>query len=162
MEEEWRDFPNLQYHLTNPPISLDHRRRPTTAPLQGINLHDFLAGSPRDDDAPPLTTLSLHSGHLAFEPATQLPRKRPSDLSVVSEAPDGGRVRLKQRMIKNRESAARSRARKQAYINELEMEVAHLAEENADLRRQHHELKAAMAEQAPAKGKLQRTSSAPL
>ncbi|KAF5747192.1 putative Basic-leucine zipper transcription factor family protein [Tripterygium wilfordii] len=48
------------------------------------------------------------------------------------------------RMIKNRESAARSRARKQeslslslsAYTNELELEVAHLVEENARIRKE--------------------------
>ncbi|XP_020085258.1 bZIP transcription factor 27-like isoform X2 [Ananas comosus] len=43
------------------------------------------------------------------------------------------------RMIKNRESAARSRARKQAYTNELEIEVAHLLEENAKLKKQYEE-----------------------
>ncbi|CAA6666707.1 unnamed protein product [Spirodela intermedia] len=43
------------------------------------------------------------------------------------------------RMIKNRESAARSRARKQAYTNELELEVNHLTKENEMLRRQHEE-----------------------
>nr|XP_028949121.1 protein FD-like [Malus domestica] len=40
------------------------------------------------------------------------------------------------RMMKNRESAARSRARKQAYTNELEIEIAQLREENARLKRQ--------------------------
>ncbi|KAH1081980.1 hypothetical protein J1N35_021741 [Gossypium stocksii] len=45
------------------------------------------------------------------------------------------------RMIKNWESAARSRARKQAYINELELEVAHLMEENARLNRQQERVR---------------------
>ncbi|KAJ9544383.1 hypothetical protein OSB04_024090 [Centaurea solstitialis] len=39
-------------------------------------------------------------------------------------------------MIKNRESAARSRARKQAYTHELENKVSRLEEENERLRRQ--------------------------
>jgi len=39
-------------------------------------------------------------------------------------------------MIKNRESAARSRARKQAYTNELENKVSHLEEENERLKKQ--------------------------
>ncbi|KAL2498258.1 ABSCISIC ACID-INSENSITIVE 5-like protein 5 [Abeliophyllum distichum] len=43
--------------------------------------------------------------------------------------------RRQKRMIKNRESAARSRARKQAYNMELEAEVAQLKEENQELRR---------------------------
>ncbi|XAR61894.1 hypothetical protein NMG60_11016440 [Bertholletia excelsa] len=41
--------------------------------------------------------------------------------------------RRQRRMIKNRESAARSRARKQAYTMELEAEVAKLKEENEEL-----------------------------
>ncbi|PAN15538.1 hypothetical protein PAHAL_2G495700 [Panicum hallii] len=42
--------------------------------------------------------------------------------------------RRQKRMIKNRESAARSRARRQAYTNELENKVARLEEENKRLR----------------------------
>ncbi|KAG6540989.1 hypothetical protein Mapa_017659 [Marchantia paleacea] len=44
--------------------------------------------------------------------------------------------RRQRRMIKNRESAARSRARKQAYTVELEAEVTQLKEENSKLKRQ--------------------------
>ncbi|CAN6481229.1 unnamed protein product [Victoria cruziana] len=47
--------------------------------------------------------------------------------------------RRQKRMIKNRESAARSRARKQAYTNELEIEIAHLVEENIRLREQQQQ-----------------------
>lgn len=43
--------------------------------------------------------------------------------------------RRHRRMIKNRESAARSRARKQAYTTELEAEVAKLKEENQELQK---------------------------
>ncbi|OMO49451.1 hypothetical protein CCACVL1_30994 [Corchorus capsularis] len=43
--------------------------------------------------------------------------------------------RRQKRMIKNRESAARSRARKQAYTNELEHKVSRLEEENERLRK---------------------------
>ncbi|WVZ67140.1 hypothetical protein U9M48_016263 [Paspalum notatum var. saurae] len=43
--------------------------------------------------------------------------------------------RRQKRMIKNRESAARSRARKQAYTNELEKKVAQLEEENKRLKK---------------------------
>ncbi|CAK7329106.1 unnamed protein product [Dovyalis caffra] len=42
--------------------------------------------------------------------------------------------RRQRRMIKNRESAARSRARKQAYTVELELELNQLKEENAKLK----------------------------
>ncbi|XVF36284.1 hypothetical protein REPUB_Repub19eG0044900 [Reevesia pubescens] len=48
--------------------------------------------------------------------------------------------RRQRRMIKNRESAARSRARKQAYTMELEAEVAKLKEENQELRKKHAEI----------------------
>lgn len=48
--------------------------------------------------------------------------------------------RRQRRMIKNRESAARSRARKQAYTMELEAEVAKLKEENEELRKKQDEM----------------------
>ncbi|XP_026657213.1 protein ABSCISIC ACID-INSENSITIVE 5-like [Phoenix dactylifera] len=53
-----------------------------------------------------------------------------------------GRVmeRRKRRMIKNRESAARSRARKRAYTLELETEVNQLKEENALLQEDKQKL----------------------
>uniref|UniRef100_A0A251T8U6 Putative ABRE binding factor 4 n=1 Tax=Helianthus annuus TaxID=4232 RepID=A0A251T8U6_HELAN len=48
--------------------------------------------------------------------------------------------RRRRRMIKNRESAARSRARKQAYTLELEAEVAKLKEINHELRKKQEEI----------------------
>ncbi|KAM1013193.1 hypothetical protein ACFX2C_043348 [Malus domestica] len=48
--------------------------------------------------------------------------------------------RRQRRMIKNRESAARSRARKQAYTTELEAEVAELKEENQELLKKQAEM----------------------
>nr|UYI34519.1 basic leucine-zipper transcription factor [Diospyros kaki] len=48
--------------------------------------------------------------------------------------------RRQRRMIKNRESAARSRARKQAYTMELEAEVAKLKEENQELQKRQEEI----------------------
>ncbi|OIV93304.1 hypothetical protein TanjilG_13131 [Lupinus angustifolius] len=48
--------------------------------------------------------------------------------------------RRQRRMIKNRESAARSRARKQAYTFELEAEVAKLKELNQELQRKQAEI----------------------
>ncbi|XP_035833450.1 bZIP transcription factor 27 isoform X1 [Helianthus annuus] len=70
-----------------------------------------------------------------------------------------GGDRRHKRMIKNRESAARSRARKQAYTNELENEVERLKEENAMLKRQQQQV--ATASQMTKKRGLQRTSTAP-
>ncbi|XP_050230536.1 protein FD [Mercurialis annua] len=87
----------------------------------------------------------------------------------VQESDGSSCDRRHKRMIKNRESAARSRARKQelnclsfyAYTNELELEVAHLLEENARLKRQQEELYLAAAAQLPKKHTLHRTSTAP-
>ncbi|KZV54578.1 Abscisic acid responsive elements-binding factor 2 isoform 1 [Dorcoceras hygrometricum] len=50
--------------------------------------------------------------------------------------------RRQRRMIKNRESAARSRARKQAYTRELEEEVAKLKAENQELQKKQAGMKA--------------------
>ncbi|KAF5750344.1 bZIP transcription factor bZIP7 [Tripterygium wilfordii] len=71
--------------------------------------------------------------------------------------------RRHKRMIKNRESAARSRARKQAYTHELEIKVSCLEEENEILRRQS-ELDKVLPSAPPIEPKhqLRRTSSAPL
>ncbi|GMI90641.1 ABSCISIC ACID RESPONSIVE ELEMENTS-BINDING PROTEIN 2 [Hibiscus trionum] len=48
--------------------------------------------------------------------------------------------RRQRRMIKNRESAARSRARKQAYTTELEAAIAKLKEENEELQKKHAQM----------------------
>ncbi|KAL5974670.1 hypothetical protein ACLOJK_031340 [Asimina triloba] len=90
------------------------------------------------------------------------------------ESVEKGVERRQRRMIKNRESAARSRARKQAYTVELEAELEMLKEENARLRREHEEeeakrkkkmLEAVMANSASAKGMkpkpLRRTFTGP-
>ncbi|KAJ4898874.1 Protein FD [Raphanus sativus] len=99
---------------------------------------------------------------------------------------EGSGNRRNKRMIKNRESAARSRARKQecvslsspnlylkkkcgfvnkmllAYTNELELKVAQLQAENARLMRQQDQLRiAAENQQQPKKNTLQRASTAP-
>ncbi|KAL2346410.1 hypothetical protein Fmac_000410 [Flemingia macrophylla] len=82
--------------------------------------------------------------------------KSNGDTSSVSPVPyvfngslrgrkNGGAVekvieRRQRRMIKNRESAARSRARKQAYTMELEAEVAKLKEENQELQKKQAEI----------------------
>ncbi|KAM0839378.1 hypothetical protein ACQ4PT_060354 [Festuca glaucescens] len=52
---------------------------------------------------------------------------------------DRAAMQRQKRMIKNRESAARSRERKQAYIAELESLVTQLEEENANLSKEQEE-----------------------
>ncbi|KAF7836290.1 ABSCISIC ACID-INSENSITIVE 5-like protein 2 [Senna tora] len=64
---------------------------------------------------------------------TQTPgRKRGTPEGMIGKTVE----RKQKRMIKNRESAARSRARKQAYTHELENKVANLEEENERLRKE--------------------------
>ncbi|CAA0809780.1 ABSCISIC ACID-INSENSITIVE 5-like protein 2 [Striga hermonthica] len=60
---------------------------------------------------------------------TQSPVRKQDDIAEKSVE------RRQKRMIKNRESAARSRARKQAYTHELENKVTRLEEENERLKR---------------------------
>nr|ABK93455.1 unknown [Populus trichocarpa] len=70
--------------------------------------------------------------------------------------------RRQKRMIKNRESAARSRARKQAYTNELENKVSRLEEENERLRKRRELENMLPCVPLPEpKYQLRRTASAP-
>ncbi|TKW36626.1 hypothetical protein SEVIR_2G452300v4 [Setaria viridis] len=63
-------------------------------------------------------------------------RKRGAAAAVTGDGVVERTVERRQkRMIKNRESAARSRARKQAYTNELENKIALLEQENERLRK---------------------------
>ncbi|RDX73434.1 ABSCISIC ACID-INSENSITIVE 5-like protein 2, partial [Mucuna pruriens] len=86
-----------------------------------------------------------------------LGRKRAASGEVVEKTVE----RRQKRMIKNRESAARSRARKQAYTQELEIKVSQLEEENERLRRLN-EIETALPSVPPPdpKHQLRRTSSA--
>ncbi|XP_021890717.1 ABSCISIC ACID-INSENSITIVE 5-like protein 3 [Carica papaya] len=69
--------------------------------------------------------------------------------------------RRQKRMIKNRESAARSRARKQAYTNHLENEVFHLRKTNSWLKKQKEaEVMLSTVPVSGSKYQLRRTSSA--
>nr|QEO19187.1 putative bZIP transcription factor TRAB1-like isoform X2 [Cymbidium ensifolium] len=97
---------------------------------------------------------------VAGSPAKQVTfdglRKGNSDLSSLSPMPyafngalrgrksDGALEKVferrQRRMIKNRESAARSRARKQAYTMELEAELAMLKEKNQELEKKQDEV----------------------
>ncbi|KAL2464522.1 ABSCISIC ACID-INSENSITIVE 5-like protein 2 [Forsythia ovata] len=91
---------------------------------------------------------------------TQTPRrKRVAPDGVVEKSVE----RRQKRMIKNRESAARSRARKQAYTHELENKISRLEEENERLRRQK-ELEKVLPSIPPPEPKylLRRTRSGPI
>ncbi|XP_010554752.1 PREDICTED: ABSCISIC ACID-INSENSITIVE 5-like protein 2 [Tarenaya hassleriana] len=89
---------------------------------------------------------------------TQAPgRKRVASGDVAEKTVE----RRQKRMIKNRESAARSRARKQAYTHELEIKISRLEEENERLRREKEVEKVLPTAPPPdPKRQLRRTSSA--
>ncbi|KAI3678020.1 hypothetical protein L6452_37299 [Arctium lappa] len=85
-------------------------------------------------------------------------RKRVASGVVIEKTVE----RRQKRMIKNRESAARSRARKQAYTHELENKVSRLEEENERLRRQKEVEKVLPCVPPPEpKYQLRRTTSSP-
>ncbi|XP_019710978.1 bZIP transcription factor 27 [Elaeis guineensis] len=184
MEEVWMDISLSTLHQ-----DLEAKPTSTTTPFRGIVLQDFLGGDFNDPPpvSPPLndlplprfTGLSLNSGHLMVHPnstnsntngtgaSSAGPFAYCSKKRALEQQPEAsfghgnGADRRKKRMIKNRESAARSRARKQAYTYELQREVARLLDENRKLERMFEELRLEMEAQVPAKRTLQRASTAP-
>lgn len=129
MEEVWRDYMSLQSSSSTP--AAIHPSSPSPSP-SSYRLQDFFIAS---GPPPPPTALSLCSTleftYLGGSSSTFVPQ--PGTVT-------GGRGQRHRRMIKNRESAARSRARKQAYTNELELALAQLRRENAMLVKLHQEL----------------------
>lgn len=94
-------------------------------------------------------------GALSDSPTPGRKRGSPGDVA------DKLMERRQKRMIKNRESAARSRARKQAYTNELENKVSRLEEENEKLKKQKELEKILFSAPLPEpKYQLRRTGSA--
>ncbi|RAL48588.1 unnamed protein product [Cuscuta campestris] len=104
----------------------------------------------------PMTMSPSLMGTLSDTPASR--RKRTAPEIVVEKSVE----RRQKRMIKNRESAARSRARKQAYTQELESKVSRLEEENERLKKQKEEENLLPYVPPPEpKYQLRRTSSNP-
>ncbi|CAM0908676.1 unnamed protein product [Alopecurus aequalis] len=82
------------------------------------------------------------------------------ELRQGGSSSSGGDDRRTVRMMRNRESALRSRARKRAYVEELEKEVRRLVDDNLKLKKQCKELKQEVARLVlPTKNLLRRTSS---
>ncbi|KAJ0964061.1 hypothetical protein J5N97_029183 [Dioscorea zingiberensis] len=161
MEEVWKDIT-----LTN--ITTSHQ-----TPL----LQDFLSGSFKPPPPPSnnsgtsknaaidVNSINGNMGLLYTVAGFQLSFNKPGlEMKTYDQQQpnNGGRAdRRRKRMIKNRESAARSRARKKAYTEELELEVAELVKENEKLRREHAEMRLRMTGQFPIKATLQRCATAP-
>ncbi|XP_058782765.1 ABSCISIC ACID-INSENSITIVE 5-like protein 2 [Vicia villosa] len=133
---------------------------PTYVPNQLLAqpLHMVAAGSPMDvvpyaDGGQ--VAMASQMGNLSDSKKSGLKR------GVPDEKAERTVERKQKRMIKNRESAARSRARKQAYTTELEIKVNRLEEENEMLRKEK-ELTNMIASVPPPEPKcqLRRVSSA--
>ncbi|XP_072998072.1 ABSCISIC ACID-INSENSITIVE 5-like protein 2 [Typha latifolia] len=141
-------------------------------PFGEMTLEDFLAKAGLASDGSELSAhwiqqyyhnsnqcQNYHDGVGAvFDPQTPGRKRGAAEDAAAEKTVE----RRQKRMIKNRESAARSRARKQAYTNELENKVSRLEEENERLRKQQ-ELEPVIhyVPQPESKCQLRRTSSAP-
>ncbi|KAF7852210.1 hypothetical protein BT93_L5363 [Corymbia citriodora subsp. variegata] len=150
----------MQYHLPSIPQSQNV--------IAGLTVGDHMVQ--------PRIPIGTHPAVDAVYPDTQISMSPSTLMGALSDVQSPGRntvtpgdvvektvERRRKRMIKNRESAARSRARRQAYTHELEHKVMRLEEENARLRRQRDVEKMFPCEPpAEPKGKLRRTSSAPI
>ncbi|KAL6614296.1 hypothetical protein ACP70R_036566 [Stipagrostis hirtigluma subsp. patula] len=131
--------------------------------MAGAYMPSRLALQPLNVGAGAILESAYSDGHItspmmgALSDSTTPGRKRGASGDVVDKLVE----RRQKRMIKNRESAARSRARKQAYTNELENKVSRLEEENERLKRQK-ELEKILFAVAPPEPKyqLRRTGSA--
>lgn len=144
---QWVQYPHAQYQ--HPSQSLMGMYMPGQGMAQPLHMG---AGAPMD--------VSFADGQMVSMMGTDTltpGRKR----STAEEMMERTVERRQKRMIKNRESAARSRARKQAYTNELENKVSRLEEENERLRRRK-EIEDLLPRTPPPEPKFQlrRTASA--
>ncbi|KAK7256911.1 hypothetical protein RIF29_30487 [Crotalaria pallida] len=163
VDEVWRDIQQSKNNERKKP----QERQPT---LGEMTLEDFLVkagivaegssnGKNNSTIAEIDSNVALPSSMMGTVSDTQTPgRKRNTPEDIVEKSVE----RRQKRMIKNRESAARSRARKQAYTNELENKVSRLEEENERLRKQK-ELEKMLPSAPPPEPKyqLRRIASAP-
>ncbi|KAI5083279.1 hypothetical protein GOP47_0003022 [Adiantum capillus-veneris] len=133
---EWMNFPSHHQHqqmLQQAEAAAAAVKRglapPPLMPPSGNSLYDGLVDNSGLGQEPLAGTLALSP---AISEYGMHSRKRYTSEVVIEKTVE----RRQKRMIKNRESAARSRARKQAYTVELEAEVTKLKEENARLKQQ--------------------------
>ncbi|XVF00114.1 hypothetical protein REPUB_Repub03eG0257400 [Reevesia pubescens] len=150
---QWMQYPQAQYqHPQQSMMGVYMPAQPMPQPLA-------IGATAIMDVSYPENQMSLPSPLMGTLSDTQASgRKRGAPQDVVGKNVE----RRQKRMIKNRESAARSRARKQAYTNELENKVSRLEEENERLRKRK-ELEKMLPSAPPPEPKyqLRRTSSAP-
>ncbi|XP_062098783.1 protein FD-like [Humulus lupulus] len=146
-----------------PDISLSHHpKQPLPLPLSSFSLNSELPdfGFQFLETRAPVCSnpANQHSGSSSLNTSpVQLKKKAPKK---SLESPEKRFVRL----MKNRDSADRARARKEVYTKELEIRLAHLKKENALLRKQikSSKKKEPAAHQCPKKDtSLYRTLTAP-
>ncbi|XP_042496425.1 ABSCISIC ACID-INSENSITIVE 5-like protein 3 [Macadamia integrifolia] len=114
------------------------------------------AGYPENQLAPSMPMPLVLATSAESQAAVERKRLRSSDEKMEKTI-----ERRQKRMIKNRESAARSRARKQAYTNNLENDVAQLKEANKELKKEKEmQMLFPFDPSAVPKYQLRRTSSA--
>ncbi|CAN6328102.1 unnamed protein product [Urochloa humidicola] len=108
-----------------------------------MTLEDFLA---RDSGARAAAAAAAVDGNMALgfpipdgDASGSVSGGRGSRKRALVDPADRAVMQRQNRMIKNRESAARSRDRKQAYVAELESQVSQLEEEQAELLREQEE-----------------------
>uniref|UniRef100_A0A5B7BI46 Putative bZIP transcription factor family protein 3 n=1 Tax=Davidia involucrata TaxID=16924 RepID=A0A5B7BI46_DAVIN len=168
VDEVWRDIQHGQ-KMKNVEDIKGQEREPT---LGEITLEDFLvkAGLFAEVSSGPVMALDNALTPQSFTPQIGLSSSpsidSPSDTSTPGRKRDASDPREKtlerrlRRKIKNRESAARSRARKQAYHNELVSKVSRLEEENIKLKKEKELEKKLQCESSPeSRYQLRRTSS---
>uniref|UniRef100_A0A803LIX0 BZIP domain-containing protein n=1 Tax=Chenopodium quinoa TaxID=63459 RepID=A0A803LIX0_CHEQI len=103
--------------------------------LNSLNTPGFISSLNSPFEALATVAVSSSATSLLNSTCFSVKNKRMSEDQNIVDGEIGVDQRHK-RMMKNRESAARSRARRQAYTSQLEREHAELKEENAKLRKQ--------------------------
>ncbi|KAL0346077.1 UNVERIFIED_CONTAM: ABSCISIC ACID-INSENSITIVE 5-like protein 2 [Sesamum radiatum] len=157
-QAQWINYPIPSIH---PQQQQQQHMLPVYMPGHPVQQPIPLGGNPAMEAAYSESQITMSSSPLMGTLSdTQTPRrKRVAPEDVVEKSVE----RRQKRMIKNRESAARSRARKQAYTHELENKVSRLEEENERLKRQQEWEKVLPSIPPPEpKYQLRRTSSAPI
>ncbi|PIN11047.1 hypothetical protein CDL12_16356 [Handroanthus impetiginosus] len=156
-QTQWMNYP---IHSMNPQQQQQQSMLPVYVPGHPVQ-QPIIGGNAVMEGAYPENQMTISSSPLMGTLSdTQTPRrKRVAPNDIIEKSVE----RRQKRMIKNRESAARSRARKQAYTNELENKVSRLEEENERLKRQQEWEKVLPTIPPPEpKYQLRRTSSAPM
>ncbi|XP_042050326.1 ABSCISIC ACID-INSENSITIVE 5-like protein 2 isoform X2 [Salvia splendens] len=154
-QTQWMNYQMSSMH----PQQQQQGMLPAFMPSHPVQQPITLGGNPIIDAGYPDAQMTMCSSPLLGTLSdTQTPgRKRVAPDDIAEKSVE----RRQKRMIKNRESAARSRARKQAYTHELENKVSRLEEENERLKRLQEVEKALPSIPPPEpKYQLRRTSSA--